>query len=420
MIMDHYGEKFGVKKARQRLFLLAAFPAFAIILLFVFASSEKSWSSLAAEEARPVARPDSEPSLTPPQEIPADEIAKFISGMPCSVEPLKELEETPEWKNFADSLQKSWSELDTKRLEPMRAWATEELTESNAATHVLFYPFGGPDILTAFVFFPRADVYVLLGLERTGSLPQFHAAAPESLKRVGDYLSNLNSALADFFNKSYFITKNMNATLTGKVDGVLPILCFFLKRMKMTITGIQRCEFLENGEIVEFDFTLPLKRIRRPDGVKVEFVAEGMNTVRSVYYFSCDLANEVLRKDSSFYLYLDRLSYEATFIKSASYLMHYKEFSHIRDMVLTKSRFVLEDDTGIPYRYFSPAEWDVQLYGEYVKPVSDFAGVEQEDLKAAFADTSRVHKLPFHLGYHWGSSKDAILYIKRKRDSTPR
>ena len=39
--------------------------------------------------------------------------------------------------------------------------------------------------------------------------------------------ANLNAALADFFNKSYFITKNMNATLAGdKVDGVLPSSAF--------------------------------------------------------------------------------------------------------------------------------------------------------------------------------------------------
>jgi hypothetical protein len=83
-------------------------------------------------------------------------------------------------------------------------------------------------------------------------------------------------------------------------------------------------------------------------------------------------------------------------------------------MILNKSRFVLEDDTGIPFRYFPAKDWDAQLYGEYIKPVSDFKGVEQFDLEAAYADAAKVKKLPFHLGYHWGTNKDSILYFKKK------
>jgi hypothetical protein len=207
----------------------------------------------------------------------------------------------------------------------------------------------------------------------------------------------------------------MNATLTNdKVDGVLPVICFFLEKTGHKIAGIKRSELLKTGELLETDFAVPKKRFRRPYGVRIDFVTSGSDRVRTVYYFSCDLVDDVFRKDSALYLYLDNLRFETTFVKSASYLMHYREFSNIRNLVLTKSRFVLEDDTGIPYRYFPAKDWEAQLYGEYIKPVSDFAGVEQKDLKEAYADPTKVKKLPFHLGYHWGSSKDSILYFKRK------
>jgi hypothetical protein len=350
----------------------------------------------------------------PPQPVAIvyDEVARFISGLPCASEPLKTLQETAEWKSFAEALGKNWADLDTKRLQPMKTWGGTEMAEANAVTKVLFYPFGGPDFLTAFLLFPNADAYVLLGLEFVGKLPDFEQAIPQ---HIGTYTANLLAALSDFFNKSYFITKNMNETLTdNKVDGVLPVICFFLEKTGHKIVGINRSELLENGELLEADFAVPKTRFRRPYGVRIDFVTNGSDRIRTVHYFSCDLVDDVFRKDSPFYLYLNNLSFETTFIKSASYLMHYKEFSNIRNMVLTKSRFVLEDDTGIPYRYFPAKDWEAQLYGEYIKPVKDFAGVEQKDLKEAYDEPARVKKLPFHLGYHWGTSKDSILYFKRK------
>lgn len=352
---------------------------------------------------------------TLPVDAAFDEIAKFISGIPCEAADLKALQETPEWKNFAAGLEKSWGDLELKRLGSMRTWAKTELAEANAATKVLFYPFGGPDFLTAFDLFPEADTYILLGLEFIGKLPQFDKAAPDAAKHVEAYTSDLIAALADFFNKSYFITRNMNATLTrDKVDGVLPVMCFFLKRTGNFLSSVRRVEVMENGQLLEYDFALPRKRYVRPYGIKIEFFAAGTNRLRSLYYFSCDLSDEPFAKDKPFYLYADGLNFETTFVKSASYLMHYKFFGNIRELILRKSRFVLEDDTGIPYRYFKPEEWDGQLYGEYIKPVSDFKGVDQPDLEALYKDPAKIKKLPFHLGYHWGTSKDSVLYFRKK------
>ncbi len=347
-----------------------------------------------------------------PVVLSADDIAKFISGLPGEAEALRKLQDTTEWREFATNLDKSWADLESKRLKPLREWAAAELADSLAATKTLFYPFGGPDFLTAFELYPQADTFVLLGLEFVGSLPDL-AVMP--LPRAANYVRNINAALSDFFYKSYFITGNMDAALRGdKVDGVLPVLCLFLKRTNNTIIDVKRCRFLDKGEFLEADFSVPVRKLRRPYGVKIEFRPDGAARTKSLYYFSCDLADEAFTPESTFYQYLDTLAYETTFIKSASYLLHYQTFSTIRNLILDKSRFVLEDDTGIPYRYFKPAAWEAQLFGEYIKPVKDFSGVEQTDLKAAYADPAKVRLLPFHLGYHWATSKDSILYFRRK------
>jgi hypothetical protein len=346
-----------------------------------------------------------------PVDAAADEAARFISGLPCASEPWKRLQETAEWKAFVERLEKSWADLEAKRLVPMRKWAADELVLAGQETRTVFYPFGGPDLLTPLLLFPNADTYVLLGLEFVGHLPDFEKAAPENLQA---YFDDMGLALSDFLNKSYFITRNMDATLYGdKVEGVLPLLAFFLKREGFTISSVKRVDILENGELMESDLALA-RKARRPYGAKIEFFAEGTDRLRTVTYFSADLVDTVFRKDSPFHIGLDGLTFETTYIKSASYLPHYKEFSNIRNLILAKSRFVLEDDTGVPFRYFPPAEWASQLYGEYIEPVSDFKGVGQEDLRAAYADPSRVKPLPFHLGYHWGTNKDSVLFFRKK------
>ena len=103
-------------------------------------------------------------------------------------------------------------------------------------------------------------------------------------------------------------------------------------------------------------------------------------------------------------------------MKSASYLMHYGTFSQMRELVMKKSEAILEDDTGIPYKYFKPAEWTPNLYGKYTKPIADFqARLWQEDLQFAYDSTDQYSgTLPFSLGYHWGDGvQNYMIYFKK-------
>jgi len=347
-----------------------------------------------------------------------DEAANFLAGRTCRTPAWRALQETADYQDYVASLETSWAEVEAKRLVPMRTWAAAELAEAGAATETLFYPFGGPDLLTALVLFPNAGTYVLQGLEFVGRTPVFEGESAAA--RVKPYTQSLLAALSDFFQKSYFITRNMNASLSDdKVDGVLPLLVFFLKRTNHDIASIRRCDLLEGGEVLESDYPGERTRFRRPYGVKIAFFAGGSARLRTLTYFSADFVDSVFRPETAFHRYLEALPFEAAFVKSASYLMHFKEFAQIRGLLLRKSRFILQDDTGIPYRYFTEKDWDIRLYGEYIKPVGDFSGVEQTDLKTAYADPARVRPLPFHLGYHWGTSKDAILFLRRKMNERP-
>lgn len=367
---------------------------------------------LAVALAAPLAAASGQEAAAAPG-ISYEEIARFLSGLPCASEGLQALQETPEVADFMAAMDRNWADLEAKRLKPMREWAAVEMAEARRGTRTLFYPFGGPDFLTAFELFPDAETFVLLGLEFVGRLPDVASFTPE---RAAGYARAVQASLADFFKKSYFITKNMNAALgRDQVDGVLPVLCLFLERTGNRILGIKRCEFLPTGEMLESVVIEPAKRLRRPYGVKIEFQAASGRASKSLYYFSCDLADPAFTLESVFYKFLAAATYETTFVKSASYLMHYSNFANIRGLVLDRSRFILQDDTGIPYRYFKPEAWWIRLYGAYINPVKDFVNVEQRDLKEAYDDpASDVRELPFHLGYHWGTNKDSFQYFERR------
>jgi len=366
----------------------------------------------AAQKPAPEKAPAEPPAPLPEPSL--DEIAALLAGLPGEAPALKALRETPGWAKFAESMEKSWGELEAKRLAPMRDWADKELFDARAWDRFLFYPFGGPDFMTAAELFPDAETFVLLGLEFCGRLPR-----PTDWKgpQADTYWNSLASSLKDFFEKSYFITSHMDETLYGQVEGVLPLIAVFLKRTGYTLVDVARLEFDAKGEAVESPYDKP-KKAFRPYGLKIRFMRAGGVQPKTIIYVSCDLQNKFFTADSPLYLYLDKLvaAPVTTYIKSGSYLLHYAEFSHMREMVMAKSKFLLEDDTGIPFKMLKPAEWQVRLYGEYAKPIRDFSGVDQPDLQKAFADGAEIiPKLPFHLGYHWRDNRDALL-LAEKRD----
>jgi hypothetical protein len=397
----------------KKLFCLTLFIAFGLTFSGQPADPEECALSSSRVDASPAGARMSVPQAIPPDAVRrANDISDFIAALSCSDPSLKALEATDVWSAYRDYIDRHWAQLESERLKPIRSWADSALSRANDQTRLLFYPFGGPDFQTAFQFFPEADTYILLGLEPVGNLPEIESWKPEHMK---SYLEDMEISLSDFFSKSYFITRDMDLNLqSDKLDGVLPLICFFLKRSRNDILDIKRIEFDDDGNALESSYRTVFKRPHRPYGIKIVYFTHEFRRRESVYYFSCDLSDEHFDENSKFYLYLNRVERMSVLVKSASYLLHFKNFSNIRKLILSRSQFILEDDTGVPYRYFRKGGWKVQLFGEYSEPVKDFSGVEQPDLKAAYLHTNDIGELPFHLGYHWGTKRDCLLLVEKQ------
>jgi hypothetical protein len=337
-----------------------------------------------------------------------NDIARYIAGMkswPGS--PYAKLENDSVWTKFHRNFDYSWNQIATSRLEPMTEWGNTELVAERKSKLDIFYPLSGPDILHVNYFFPDAKNYRMYALEINGALPDL---AHMNARVTENYLDAVYKSLGDIFKRSYFITSKMSTSLNAEnVNGTLPLICVFLVRTGHEIINLKYFHLNDDGTETE----LPKDSLgtHHNDLVKVYFKNSKNNSIQMVSYMKCDLSDGAYQKNLALKNMFTKMPQSITYLKSASYLLHYGFFSSFRDVILNKSKTILEDDTGIPYKYFPGDKWYVSLYGVYVNPVSDFSGVFQTDLLQAYKDTilRKPKKLPFSLGYHWGSSKQNLI-----------
>ncbi len=334
-----------------------------------------------------------------------DQITRVLSGVPQEKgSTLTSIDSSASWKSFSTSFDSSWALIENKRFSKMTEWRNAELVDVNTSSTDVFYPFSGPDILNAFILFPKAKTYTLMALEPIGELPDFNKMTE---KQKQEYYLSVELSLNDLLKKSYFITKNMLRDLQKhKVNGTLPLMCLFLKRTGNTIVDIKNIGIDTTGKVFERTDSMKYKGSR---GVRIDFLVKGSNELRSVFYFKCDLGDEGIKANKGLAKYLQNLGTVHTYLKSASYLLHYKEFNTVRNAIFDKSDCIVQDDSGIAFRFFDQTIWKIQLYGKYAKPVVDFPHIKEPDLQATYAKDSTIKPLPFELGYHWGTRANNML-----------
>jgi hypothetical protein len=93
--------------------------------------------------------------------------------------------------------------------------------------------------------------------------------------------------------------------------------------------------------------------------------------------------------------------------------MHEGGFEIVRDYVMKNSDLLVEDDSGIPWRYFDRNKWQLRLCGRYAGPIDIFKQHRQADLAEAYA---KANPLPmgFSFGYRWVPSESGLLLARPK------
>lgn len=341
------------------------------------------------------------------------EFALFVSGkeMPQSLQ--EKIKDTSFWISYKNKIDEDWPALDTGRIKQMTEWRITEIVPFVNDSLPVFYPFSGPDFLHCNTFFPNSSKYYFFAQEMLGNIPDF---TKMSEKAIADYLDKFYYSIRDIYMRSYFITARMNTDLHNeKISGVLPVLLFFIAKTNHEIIDV-RYEYVDTQASIN-----PLSKVTgqfsATECVTIAFKDTDSDKLKILRYFRCDLSDAGFTKTPGFKKYLEDINERNTYIKSASYLLHYETFSTIRNIILKHSMAILQDDTGIPYKYFDKSKWDIKLYGVYLKPISDFPNpyLFQKDMKQAY-DNAEVKDLPFSIGYHWRTGEQNQMLILRKKD----
>lgn len=341
----------------------------------------------------------------PAQSAALNDSARFLAGLSAlgGRDAFSDLRATSDWQQHHQKMDGAWNDFLARHGRPVDAWARSEISDLRSVSTV-FYPFSGPDFLYAHVFFPKADTYVLCGLEPCEPLPLWNSLSPDD---VGRGLNNLETSLSSILQYSYFITKDMRQDFqASRFRGVLPLFMVFLVRTGNVVDSVDAVRLDGNGNPVVFaagQSTVPGLLIR----------AHGPYGPKRIFYFSQDLSDGGF--SGSFQHFATNLGRPVVFLKSASYLMHESSFSRIRTQITTHCAGIVQDPSGVPLRVLKQQGFNITYYGQYSKALDIFKQYEQPDLAAAYADPANHPKpMGFYLGYLTGASSTAILVARPK------
>lgn len=326
--------------------------------------------------------------------------AKFYAGVDTSGIELSP-QERKKWADYSRQVGKLAAKS-FATLSKADSLVGADMSDVRERCDYLFYPFSGPDFLYPVTLFPDADYYFMAGLESAGSVDT-------AVNADSRYFDKYTSSLKIYMRCSFFRTLSMKKDLRSEeIDGIAPVISMLMALKDCQLVSLRNVDFDEEGAIVDAE------EGRKPRMVEFRFFqGRTPEHLQTLYYYSGNMSDGVFPKKLRAYAEATFTKHRvATYLKAASYLMHESYFSKIRDLVLDYSFAVLEDDSGIPYRFFKD-EWDVALYGKYLHPISIFNKVAyQKDLEEVYATSDAVKPLPFRIGYN--NPSNWLLARKRK------
>jgi hypothetical protein len=345
-----------------------------------------------------------------------NDVARFLAGLPpLEGSVLDSVDNLPSSIAHRDLMDKAWQKKKTTFLDSLTSWVKAEMPEVHLLNRTLFYPFSGPDFVTAFTICPNASRYVFFGLEDEGILPDIRKMPKD---RIPVNLANIQKSLEDVMNLSFFVTRAMINQLRGKeFNGSTPLLMLLMARCGNEVLEVKPIRLVKGGKKIYLSRADSIKQLPGDSivtGVEIAFRKKKGDPVQKLEYYSFDAQDIHLKyRQEDLLAYFARLKPTTTYIKSASYLMHYLTYTMIRNTVFTASDFILQDDSGIGLRYFDKDIWKLTFYGVYNGPIHIFRDQYQRDLYQAYRKDTNIKSLPFGIGYKSAKGTSNLMIARR-------
>jgi hypothetical protein len=318
------------------------------------------------------------------------------------------------FKNFSQSINGRWSKFETNKLTALKAWQKSHTGLYPSAPKTIFYPFSGPDILFGSQFYPDADNFILIGLEPVGTYPDLKDSAFK--KHIAKYYSDINTSLNAILKFSFFRTISMEADFKKThVNGTIHLLNLFLAKMNYDVCNAEPLKIGTDGKasVVE-SFEALANGDYAGKGIRIVYKDKAGNK-KELTYWSADISDGNMEKHPELLTYLKSLPNVHSYMKGASYLCHLGDFDDIRNVILEKSTTLLQDDSGVPVRFFLDNKWQLNFFGTYKKPINLFAHKYQGKLDSIYNKTTpKPEALDFGIGYVYMDKASNMMLAVRK------
>ena len=342
-----------------------------------------------------------------------NDTARILAGLRAPLESeLADRIDAAALESHRQTLGQSFARLRETQLEPVARFGRAELGAPGASPERVYYPFSGPDALYLLTLFPDAQSSVLTGLEPIGDVPDFTGLRPQEIEAG---LAEVRRSLYAILSFSFFRTNDLTVDLRrSRFSGVTPILFVFLAEAGYAVFDVRFIRLAPSGQLCRADARLAAKPPQGTiAGVEIDYFLPEDAGFRRLQYFAADLGDGGLSRTPQYLDYIADFDPQATYLKSASYLMYKPYFSRVRKLILDHSELVLQDDSGIPHVWFRPALWQATLYGRYGSPIALFNNWQQPGLREAYA-RGEPKPLDFGIGYrHRRNDSNLQLYRKR-------
>ncbi len=350
-----------------------------------------------------------------------DELARFLAGMPISGDSVfHELTRTPVYRDHAREMDRFWRQVLRENIFNIIPWRN---------THIMphydygtaFYPLSGGDFINLYLLYPLARRYIMISMEPAGVIPSPLDLSQAQLRRG---LMAIRGTIGNIAVKNYMMSAVMKHGMRNPyIDGTLPVCLIFAARLELIILGIEPVGLSDKGLILPLDVAGKVGNGESPHAVgnRVTFKASETGPMREILYLCLRLDGNSMdpsTPEGKFFNTLDNLN---VIIKSAFYLLHRESYDAYCQSLLSRTRMLIQDDSGIPYSLLNPDEFNITLYGYYNRPLAlnDMKRpVMQQDLADAFRLNPR--SLPFDFGYGvWRHDKLSNLLLAVRKKMAP-
>lgn len=288
----------------------------------------------------------------------------------------------------------------------IRDWHSQ--TQRAQKRQSVVYLLSGADVPNLLTFFPDCTEFLMVALQPAGTVEHLSSLSEKEMARS---LDRLRDTVEDIAARNYFRSIVLyNSKRNLGLPGIAPLILTFLGLLDKEVLAFEDVALNSDG------------RVLRPSpgdiaqGFRVYFRDAPDSEVRTIVYLNMLIDADFADTNKPPGKLLAKMGKFALFLKAAIYLFHEPKYASLARELVKQTDLVIQDDSGIPLSFFTPAEWRFSPFGTYQHSAhlnDSKIYPTQKDLRLLFQD--HAGPIDFAFGYGSWSGRSNLLVAERIR-----